>query len=315
MQRVDSAAPSRRAFLASASAMLVSGLRAQSSPETVIAKTVSGQVRGARRDGVIVFKGIPYAGSPAGVNRFKAPPRLKPWSGVRDALVYGSQSPQPPDPAWPNEWKPAVADEDCLYLNVWTPSTGGGERRPVMFYSHGGGFRSGNGGAEVWPQNEHHDGSALARDYDVVVVTHNHRLGVMGYLYLEPLLGEEYAASGMAGMLDIAAALRWVHENIGNFGGDAGRVMIWGESGGGAKTAVLTAMPGVAGLFNRASIESGPALRMRTRESAAATTLAILAALDIPKSQARRLLEVPADKLVEVARNLPRHDAPGQSVT
>jgi para-nitrobenzyl esterase len=288
---------------------------AQSDGGATVAKTIYGQVRGARKDGVLVFKGIPYAGSPAGENRFKPAPKLKPWTGVRDALIYGAQSMQPPDPAWPKRWKPAVSDEDCLYLNVWTQGLGDGQKRPVMFYSHGGGFATGNGGAEVTPQNLFHDGAALARDYDVVVVTHNHRLNIMGYLYLGDLLGEEYAASGIAGMLDIVAALGWVRDNIEHFGGDPGKVMIWGESGGGAKTSVLTAMPGAQGLYHRASIESGPALRMRTRDSANETARAVLSALDLTEKQMRELVKVPAGTLIDVIGKLPRRRPSDLSVT
>jgi para-nitrobenzyl esterase len=278
--------------------------RAQSTSE-VTAKTVVGRVRGAKKDGVTVFKGVPYAGSPAGENRFKPAPKLKPWTGVRDALLYGPQSMQPADPNWPKEWKPAIASEECLFLNVWTPQVDGA-RRPVMFYSHGGGFATGNGGADVAPQDSMHDGAALARDNDVVVVTTNHRLGIMGYLYLGDLLGEEYATSGVAGMLDIVAALEWVRDNIGEFGGDPGKVMIWGESGGGAKTTTLTAMTRAQGLYHRASIESGSMLRLKTRDSAAQTAQAVLQALGIGEKDARQLLTVPADKLVETAQRLPR---------
>jgi para-nitrobenzyl esterase len=271
---------------------------------SVVVKTTHGQVRGVCNGGVVIFKGVPYAGSPAGAGRFKAPPKLAPWSGVRDALVYGPQAVQPPDPGWPKEWTPAASSEDCLVLNVWTPGTGDGKRRPVMFYSHGGGFATGNGGAEVWPQSLPHDGAALARSYDVVVVTHNHRLGLLGYLYLGDLLGEEYAASGAAGMLDIAAALRWISGNAEAFGGDAEKVMIWGESGGGAKTATLTAMPGVKGLFDRASIESGPTLRLTPRDKATETTRRVLAALGLSEKQARELLTIPAEKLREVQEQM-----------
>ena len=296
----------RRTALRSFSTALgtLAAARAQSS-ENVTAKTVYGQVRGARKDNVVVFKGIPYAGSPEGAGRFKPAPTLKPWTGVRDALLYGAQSMQPPDPNWPKEWKPAISSEDCLFLNVWTPAVDRGTR-PVMFYSHGGGFATGNGGADVAPQNTSHDGAALARDYDVVVVTHNHRLGIMGYLYLGELLGEEYAASGVAGMLDIAAALAWVHDNIAEFGGDPGKVMIWGESGGGAKTTTLTAMPRAQGLYHCASIESGSMLRLKTRDTAAETARAILKSLDLTGKDARQLLAVPAEKLIAAAQALPR---------
>lgn len=272
--------------------------------QSVVVKTTHGQLRGVRNGRLTLFKGVPYAGSPAGERRFKAPPELEPWTGVRDALVYGPQAIQPPDPGWPKEWAPAASSEDCLVLNVWTPGTVDGGKRPIMFYSHGGGFATGNGGAEVWPQSLHHDGAALARSQDVVVVTHNHRLGLLGFLYLGDILGEEYAASGAAGMMDIAAGLRWIVENAEVFGGDPDRVMIWGESGGGAKTATLTAMPGVKGLFQRASIESGPTLRLTPREAATETTRRVLAALDLDEKQARQLLTIPAQRLRDVQEKM-----------
>lgn len=294
--------PGRRTFLSGFSA-LGAMLRAHAQPEkTVTAKTTHGQLRGALQDGLHIFKGVPYAGSPAGANRFKAPPPLQPWSGIRDALAYGSQSMQNPDPAWPTDWKPAPASEDCLFLNVWTPGLADRKRRPIMFYSHGGGFATGNGGADPFPQNLSHDGASLAKTYDVVVVTHNHRLNLFGYLYLGDLLGEEFAASGAAGMLDISAALSWTRANAEAFGGDPDNIMIWGESGGGAKTTTLLALPVAGGNFHKASIESGATLRLRTRESATEATLAVLSRLGLEKSRARDLLTLPAEKLLEVQR-------------
>ncbi len=288
----------------SGAAAVASLARGAASPN-VVAKTTSGAVRGAQTaDGLVLFKGIPYAGSPEAEGRFKAPPKLKPWTGVREALVYGAQAIQPPDPGWPKEWKPAVSSEDCLFLNIWTPGVGDGRKRPVMFYSHGGGFATGNGGAEVWPQYLNHDGSALAKNYDVVVVTHNHRLGLLGYLYLGDLLGEEYAASGAAGMLDIAAALEWVRDNIAAFGGDPENVMIWGESGGGMKTATLTALPRAQGLYHKASVESGPTLRLTDRDAATETTRKVLSQLGLGEKQARELVRVPPDKLSKLQETM-----------
>jgi para-nitrobenzyl esterase len=272
--------------------------------QSVVIRTTHGSLRGVRSGGLTLFKGVPYAGSPGVAFRFKPPPKLAPWTGVRDALAYGPQAIQPPDTGWPKEWAKAASSEDCLVLNVWTPGTGDGKRRPVMFYSHGGGFATGNGGAEVWPQSLHHDGAALARNHDVVVVTHNHRLGLLGYLYLGDILGEEYAASGAAGMLDIVAALRWIVDNAEAFGGDPGNVMIWGESGGGMKTGTLTAMPGAKGLFHRASIESGPVLRLTPREAATETTRRVLGALGLSERQAREIVALPAERLRDVQQQL-----------
>jgi para-nitrobenzyl esterase len=312
--------PGRRTFLARAGrlaggAVAARWLAAQPARGgAAVARTTHGQVRGALQDGVVVFKGIPYAGSPSGPGRFKPAPRLTPWTGVRDALAYGPQAIQPPDPAWPKEWKSALSDEACLYLNVWTQGLADGRKRPIMFYSHGGGFVTGNGGADVPPQNLPHDGAALAKSYDVVVVTHNHRLGLLGNLYLGDLLGEEYAASGCAGMLDIVAALEWTRNNAEAFGGDPGRIMIWGESGGGAKTTTLVAMPSARGMFQRASIESGATLRLRSRESAAESTRAVLAGLGLSGRQARQLLEIPAERLRDLQQTLSRRPPGGGGV-
>ena len=216
---------------------------------TIDVEMSHGKIRGARNDGVTIFKGIPYAGRVSGDRRFRRPAELQPWPGVRDALHLGAPAIQP---SRPNEPEPA---EDCLFLNIWTPATDN-RKRPVMFYSHGGGFVIGSGGSAS------QDGTNLARNFDVVVVQTNHRLGLLGFLYLDELAGSEYAGSGNQGLLDIVAALEWVNKHISVFGGDPNNVMIFGESGGGAKTSCLYAMPEAAPYFNKASIESGPGVRM-----------------------------------------------------
>src|SRR5690242_5341393 len=185
----------------------------------------SGRIRGGHSRGALAFKGIPYAGSVSGRNRFKEAPKVTPWTGVRDATRLGPPAMQGPGTTY-GEHEPACS-EDCLVLNVWTPAVRDGGRRPVMFYCHGGGFTAGSGGQNI------QDGAHLAATYDVVVVASNHRLGLFGYLYLGELGGSEYATSGNQGMLDIVAALSWVKENIATFGGDPGNVMVFGESGGG----------------------------------------------------------------------------------
>jgi para-nitrobenzyl esterase len=263
-------------------------------PEFVDVKTAYGRLRGARTGNLTTFKGVPYGGPVSGANRFKAAPALKPWQGVRDALVLGAPSWQPGERR--NE---PPRDEDCLFLNIWTPAADN-RKRPVMFYSHGGGFTTGSGGAG------YQDGGNLARTFDVVVVATNHRLGLFGYLYLGDLGGEEYASSGNQGLLDIRDGLKWVRENIEAFGGDPANVMIFGESGGGAKTSCLYAMPSAAPYFNKASIESGPGIRMMPRDAAAETTLMTLKQLGIEKSDWRKLFDVPADKLIEAQTGLSR---------
>lgn len=243
-----------------------------------------GKIRGIRTEGVNIFKGIPYAGKVSGDRRFRRPAKLEPWTGVRDALQLGAPSIQN------SRGLPAPA-EDCLFLNVWTPANDN-KKRPVMFYNHGGGFVSGSGGAAG------QDGANLARNFDVVVVETNHRLGLLGFLYLDEIAGSDYAGSGNMGMLDIAAGLKWVNQNIAEFGGDPNNVMIFGESGGGAKTSCLYAMPEAAPYFNKASIESGPGVRMTEREVASETTEKLLKELNIERKDWRKLLEISAADLL-----------------
>ncbi len=250
----------------------------------------SGRLRGGHSRGALAFKGIPYAGSVSGRNRFKAAPPLTPWTGVCDATRLGPPAMQGPGTTY-GEHEPAYS-EDCLVLNVWTPAVNDGRKRPVMFFCHGGGFNTGSGGQNI------QDGARLASLYDVVVVASNHRLNIFGYLYLGELGGEEYATSGNQGMLDIVAALDWVKQNIAVFGGDPGNVMVFGESGGGAKTSAIMAMPSAHGLFAKAGIQSGPMLRGQSKEAASETARRVLSGLGIAPQDLGKLNDVPADTLV-----------------
>ncbi|MCE7070614.1 carboxylesterase family protein [Dyadobacter sp. CY327] len=252
----------------------------------------TGKIKGVRNDGVNVFKGVPYGGKISGDRRFRRPAPLQPWTGVRDATQFGAPAMQPPRR---NEPAPS---EDCLFLNVWTPANDN-RKRPVMFYSHGGGFVGGSGASQS------QDGSNLARNFDVVVVQTNHRLGLLGFLYLDEIAGPEYAGSGNMGMLDIADGLKWVNQNIAQFGGDPDNVMIFGESGGGAKTSCLYTMPAAAPYFNKASIESGPGVRMTTKETAAETTAMLLKELNIAAKDWKKLLNIPAPDLLAMQAKLP----------
>ena len=252
-----------------------------------VVETRGGKLRGRVIDGIHTFKGIPYAASTAGTNRFKPPAPLKPWAGLRDAFELTAQCPQPTDtnfsgadPAFERfiegafEPSPGRFSEDCLALNVWTAALDSG-RRPVMVWLHGGGFEMGSGGAP-WS-----DGAALCRTGDVVVVTLNHRLNVLGYLHLSELAGQEFAAAGNAGMLDIVAALQWVRDNIEMFGGDPGNVTIFGCSGGGTKVNTLLAMPCAAGLFHKAIVQSSYTLRLLRSDEATHVAERVLAALGL----------------------------------
>jgi len=260
--------------------------------EFINIETTHGRIRGARNEGVSVFKGIPYGGRTSGDRRFRSPAPLESWTGVRDALQLGAPAIQPPRQ---NEPDPS---EDCLFLNVWTPANDN-KKRPVMFYSHGGGYVSGSG------YSRSQDGSNLARNFDVVVVETNHRLGLFGFLYLDEIADVEYAGSGSRGMLDIVEGLKWVNENISQFGGDPDNVMIFGESGGGGKTSCLYAMPDAAPYFNKASIESGPSVRMTSKENAAETTAMLLKELNIPAKDWRKLLTVSALDLLNIQAKFP----------
>lgn len=257
----------------------------------VTAETASGKLRGGHCRGALAFKGIPYGGSVSGANRFKPAPPVETWTGVRDALTLGTPSAQSPKTVY-GEREPHPG-EDCLVLNVWTPALDG-RRRPVLFYNHGGGFVTGSAGSTA------QDGGQLAAKHDVVVVASNHRLGLLGYLFLEDVGGNAYAGSGNLGMLDIVQALRWVKENISAFGGDPHNVTVFGESGGGAKTACLMAMPSAQGLFHKAGIMSGPMLRATEKARAMETAAAVLKALDVPPDQLSRLADIPLERLLQV---------------
>jgi para-nitrobenzyl esterase len=298
--------PSRRDFLKRASVLAMSGVLgstalrpARSQPRFVEAETAFGRIRGADLDGVKTFKGIPYGASTSGSNRFRAPVDPAPWSGVRGALDYGASAPQrDPDATRGADSGLSVASaslppesEDCLVLNVWTPALDGA-KRPVMLWCHGGGFATGSGSSPVT------DGAHLARRGDVVVVSINHRLNVLGFTYLGDLIGPDFAQSGDAGVLDIVHALRWVRANISRFGGDPGRVTVFGQSGGGRKVATLLAMPSAKGLFHRAIIESGATIKLVEREQAARVARELAAALELSKPSLRDLQAVPLDRLM-----------------
>jgi para-nitrobenzyl esterase len=265
-----------------------------------IVDTEYGKVRGELVDGSYAFKGIPYGGPTGGANRFKPPTEPTPWTDVLDATQYGDRAPQAVASAdaigdygrlirWSEH--PGEISEDCLVLNVWTPGLDD-KARPVMVSFHGGGFTTGSGNGHGYV------GTPLATYGDVVVVTVNHRLGAFGYLHLGDLGGPEYAHSGNAGVLDLVAALEWVRDNIAGFGGDPKTVMIWGQSGGGAKTTTLLAMPAAKELFHRAAVQSGSSLTMRTREAATAAAKALLAELGLDETRLAELQNVPYEQIV-----------------
>ncbi len=226
-----------------------------STPRSAVANTQYGKVRGYVEEGVLTFKGVPYGANTGGENRWLPAKAPKAWDGEYPALIYGANCPQRlhnwvSEQSFLFQWTDGWQSEDMLKVNIWTPSLTG--KRPVMFYIHGGGFTFGSA-YELASQ----DGAQLARHHDVVSVTVNHRLNSLGFLDVSVLGGPAYADSVNVGMTDLVAALRWVRENIANFGGDPGCVMIYGQSGGGSKVTTLLGMPSAEGLIHRASAQSG----------------------------------------------------------
>lgn len=255
-----------------------------------IVQTGSGKVQGLQRGGHAAFYGIPYAASPSGADRFKAPKPLQPWEGVRRAHEKGFAALQT------SHFIPGFAatgpqDEDCLNLNVFTPAADGA-KRPVLFWIHGGGFTHGAGYEELY------DGGPLAERGDLVVVSINYRLGAFGFLSIP-----EAGIPGNAGLLDMVAALNWVRDNIGAFGGDPAQVTIFGESAGSAAVACLVAMPPAKGLFKRAILQSGVG-RAGAPEIAAKAADALLAKLGLDRSKTVELARQPGAAILAAQASL-----------
>ena len=223
-----------------------------------VVHTTSGQVAGYIENDIYIYKGIPYAKA----ERFMPPMAPDAWEGIRSSRAYGPTCPQAKRMGWYSDesafsfnWDDGFPDEDCLRVNVWTPGVDDGKKRPVMVWLHGGGYAAGSG--QELPS---YDGTNMAKEHDVVVVTLNHRLNVLGFLDLSSF-GAKYAKSGNVGLMDLVVALQWVHDNIGAFGGDPANVTIFGQSGGGGKVSTLLATPSANGLFHKAIVQSGSMLR------------------------------------------------------
>ena len=260
--------------------------------------TAAGTLRGWTDGTVASFLGIPYGQAPTGARRFQPAAPAAPWSGIRDASRFGPLCPQTLlafDYAWCGfvGVGAEVMSEDCLTVNVWTPSTDPSASLPVLFWVHGGGFASGG------PAFLNTDGTALARRGDVVVVSVTHRLNVFGYLFLGGIAGESYRDSANVGQLDIVTALEWVRDNIVQFGGDPRRVTLFGQSGGAAKIGCLMAMPVASGLFCGAVMQSGVRTVGPTLERADDYARHLLGQLGLPSDRWHRLLELPQEQIVQ----------------
>src|SRR5271165_2802103 len=269
-------------------------------------ETTSGKVQGIANTGIKEFKGIPYGAPTGGKNRFMPPQKPASWTGVRECYNYGQVCPQ----TWSDlrsdygmmiQWdlQPGGLGEDCLHLNVWTPGVNDGSKRAVMVSFHGGGFATGSGNG---PQ---YDGAQLAKFGDVVVVTVNHRLASLGYLHLADLgAPPEFAHAGVVGMMDLVASLERVRDNIENFGGDPAKVMIFGQSGGGAKTSTMLAIPSGKGLYHAAGIQSGSTIRSASREQGTKSAEMLLAKLGIAKGNIADIQKKSWQEILEAQTSL-----------
>jgi para-nitrobenzyl esterase len=266
------------------------------STSSVVVKTESGKVAGYIENNIYIYKGIPYAEA----ERFMPPYSPESWDGIRSSRAYGPVCPQGKRMGWYSDeqafafdWDDGFADENCLRVNIWTQGINDNKKRPVMVWLHGGGYSAGSG--QELPS---YNGAALCKKGDVVVVTLNHRLNVLGFLDLSAF-GEKYAQSGNVGLLDLVAALKWVRNNIEQFGGDPNKVTIFGQSGGGGKVSTLMATPSAAGLFQKAIVQSGSLLNTMEARYSRKIGLATLEELKLNAAQIDELAKVPYEKLLE----------------
>jgi len=287
------------------------GAGSVATPDEAVVETAAGRIRGFTRNGVFVFKGVPYGDTTAGENRFLPPKPVQPWTDIRPTVAWGPVSPHGPRAGWVNQeeqflyqWDDGFAGEDMLRLNVWTPAVRTG-RRPVLVWIHGGGYASGSS-QELRP----YDGERLAREHDVVLVSMNHRLNVFGFLDLSQIGGERYAQSGNASMLDLVQSLQWVRDHIANFGGDPGNVTIFGQSGGGGKVTTLMAMPAAQGLFQKAVAISGSFIAASTRDSATELATLVMQELGLRSSQVDRLHTVSTEALLNAGMTAQQKQTP-----
>lgn len=286
----------------SAPAVIPTDTEAFGTPAGLVVETDKGKVRGYVSGGIRTFKGIPYGADTSGANRFRPPVAPDAWTGVRDAFVYGPTCPQVA-PGTPGRMdfllRPqyGYASEDCLNLNVWTPQTGEGVR-PVMVWIHGGNYSTGSSYA-ISSQ----DGEALARRGDVVVVSVNHRLNILGHFDLEAAGGgAEFASSVNVGLLDLVRSLEWVRDNIVQFGGDPDNVTLFGQSGGGLKITHLSGMPSAKGLFHKAIVQSGSQVEVFDETMTAELAETALTEMSLGAGEVEALQAFPINQLQAAAQ-------------
>jgi para-nitrobenzyl esterase len=285
--------------------------------DIAIASTKYGKVQGFILRDIFNFRGIPYGASTAGENRFMPPKEPESWDKVYPAVWWGNTAPQIMDNRYANafasfvdHWNYDDVSEDCLKLNVWTPSIMDSKRRPVLVWLHGGGYTNGNG-----IEQDGYDGENLSRKGDIVFVSINHRLGPIGFSDFSGIGGDKYAHSGNVGALDMIAALKWVNENITNFGGDPGNVTIMGQSGGGAKVCVLTAMPEAEGLFHKAVPLSGSTTEAMDQDYSRKVGEYILKEAGLKPSEIDKLQEMPWKEYIMIANKASRKYAEETGMT
>lgn len=262
--------------------------------DIAVVPTESGKVRGYIHDGTFTFKGIPYAKA----DRFMAPTKPASWTNVRSSMTYGPVCPMDETTStndeieFPFQHNWGYTNENCLSLNVWTPQLTAAKKRPVMVWFHGGGFTAGSS-----VELPSYDGENLTKKGDVVVVTVNHRLNILGFLDLGAY-GDKYKNSPNAGLMDLVASLQWVKQNIAQFGGDPNNVTIFGQSGGGGKVTSLMNAPSAKGLFQKAIVQSGSYITSFTEsDMARKVSAALLEELNLQPNQVDSLQKIAYERL------------------
>jgi len=269
-----------------------------------IVTTKSGKIEGSFEGGLFVFKGIPYAAPPVGALRWLPPQPVKKWEGVREAKNFGAIAPQTVMPLGPFVQVDQTQSEDCLFLNIWTPGLNNA-RRPVMVWIHGGAFTIGSGSDSMYASD------VLPRRGDIVMVSINYRLGILGFLRLKDVTDGKIPSTGNEGLMDQVAALKWVKQNIAAFGGDPDNITVFGESAGAMSIGCLMVMPSAKGLFQKGILESGVGSAAASLNVSNAGGAAFLKAADIKKDDTKALRTLTPVQLLEIEKKMMAPDESG----